>query len=96
MRGCPGLTLASPRDPQQRGSQLSFRHPHAYALSQALIARQERAPYTLSPPASGLSPDLDDLQGHVVALAKSGALAERTQQAVATNRAKRGKDPKAA
>ena len=31
-----------------------------------------------------------------MALAKSGALAERTQQAVATNRAKRGKDPKAA
>ena len=64
--------------------------------SHALIARQERAPYTLAPPTSGLSPDLDDLHGHVVALAKSGALADRTQQAVATNRAKRGKDPKAA
>jgi hypothetical protein len=64
--------------------------------SQALIARQERAPYTLSPPASGLSPDLDDLHGHVLAMAKSGALADRTQQAVATQRSKRGKDPKAA
>jgi hypothetical protein len=64
--------------------------------SHALIARQERAPYTLAPPTSGLSPDLDDLHGHVVALAKSGALADRTQQAVATNRGKRGKDPKAA
>ena len=64
--------------------------------SQALIARQERAPYTLSPPASNLSPDLDDLHGHVLALAKSGALADRTEQAVATNRSKRGKDPKAA
>ena len=33
------LPLASPADPAQRGSQLSFRHPDAYALSQALIAR---------------------------------------------------------
>lgn len=36
---CPGLELASPRDPAQRGSQVSFRHPHAYAVMQALIAR---------------------------------------------------------
>ena len=33
------LALASPADPAQRGSQLSFRHPEAYALSKALIAR---------------------------------------------------------
>ena len=33
------LDLVSPRDPELRGSQLSFRHPHAYAVSQALIAR---------------------------------------------------------
>lgn len=33
------LALASPPDPAQRGSQLSFRYPDAYALSQALIAR---------------------------------------------------------
>lgn len=33
------LDLVSPRDPAQRGSQLSFRHANAYALSQALIAR---------------------------------------------------------
>ena len=32
------LDLVSPTDPAQRGSQLSFRHPEAYALSQALIA----------------------------------------------------------
>ena len=36
---CPGLELGSPRDPLQRGSQVSFRHPHAYAVMQALIAR---------------------------------------------------------
>jgi kynureninase len=33
------LDLASPEDPAQRGSQLSFRHPEAYAICQALIAR---------------------------------------------------------
>ena len=31
--------LASPRDPEQRGSQVSFRHPEGYALVQALIGR---------------------------------------------------------
>lgn len=36
---CPGLELGSPRDPAIRGSQVSFRHPHAYAVMQALIAR---------------------------------------------------------
>ncbi|MFN4113792.1 MAG: kynureninase [Sphingomonadaceae bacterium] len=33
------LELVSPPNPAQRGSQLSFRHPEAYALCQALIAR---------------------------------------------------------
>ena len=36
---CPQLTLASPRDGEVRGSQVSFRHPHGYAIMQALIAR---------------------------------------------------------
>ena len=36
---CPSLTLASPRDPALRGSQVSFRHPEGYAIMQALIAR---------------------------------------------------------
>jgi kynureninase len=36
---CPDLTLASPRDPAARGSQVSFRHPDGYAIMQALIAR---------------------------------------------------------
>ncbi len=36
--GCPDLTLASPRDPEIRGSQVSCRHEHGYAIIQALIA----------------------------------------------------------
>ncbi|MES0880342.1 kynureninase [Roseibium sp. SCP14] len=36
---CPQLTLASPRDPNQRGSQVSFRFEQGYAAMQALIAR---------------------------------------------------------
>ncbi|WP_444452471.1 kynureninase [Rhodobacter capsulatus] len=36
---CPDLTLVTPRDPQTRGSQVSFAHPQGYAIMQALIAR---------------------------------------------------------
>lgn len=36
---CPMLTLASPRDADQRGSQVSFRFENGYAAIQALIAR---------------------------------------------------------
>lgn len=41
LAGEPGgeLELASPASSLERGSQLSFRHPHAHALCQALIAR---------------------------------------------------------
>lgn len=35
---CPMLTLASPRDAAQRGSQVSFAFEHGYAAMQALIA----------------------------------------------------------
>jgi len=35
---CPELTLASPRDAAQRGSQVSFAHKEGYAIMQALIA----------------------------------------------------------
>lgn len=35
---CPDLELASPRDPHHRGSQVSFRFEHGYAVMQALIA----------------------------------------------------------
>jgi kynureninase len=34
-----GLRLASPRDPERRGSQVSFHHPEGYAVMQALIQR---------------------------------------------------------
>jgi len=36
---CPDLTLASPRDGNQRGSQVSFAFENGYAAMQALIAR---------------------------------------------------------
>ncbi|WP_420858319.1 kynureninase [Marivivens marinus] len=36
---CPSLTLASPRDATQRGSQVSFAFDHGYAAMQALIDR---------------------------------------------------------
>ncbi len=38
---CPdmGFTLVSPTDTATRGSQISFAHPNAYAIMQALIAR---------------------------------------------------------
>ncbi|MEL6914432.1 MAG: kynureninase [Pseudomonadota bacterium] len=36
---CPMLTLASPRTPEERGSQVSFRFAEGYAAMQALIAR---------------------------------------------------------
>jgi len=36
---CPALTLASPRDGAQRGSQVSFAFEHGFAAMQALIAR---------------------------------------------------------
>ena len=66
--------------------------------SHALIARQERATYQLTPPAAqALSPELDELHAHVLALAKSGALSARAQEAVSANKAKgRSKTRKAA
>jgi kynureninase len=38
-RRCPQLTLASPRRPEERGSQVSFRHPDGYAIMRAMIDR---------------------------------------------------------
>ena len=37
---CEGFTLASPREAAERGSHVSFAHPEAYAICQALIARR--------------------------------------------------------
>jgi kynureninase len=34
-----GTSIASPRNPLRRGSHLSIRHPHAYPVTRALIAR---------------------------------------------------------
>ena len=34
-----GFALASPREAERRGSQVSLRHPEGYAIVQALIAR---------------------------------------------------------
>jgi kynureninase len=36
---CPMMTLASPREPTQRGSQVSFHFEHGYAAMQACIAQ---------------------------------------------------------
>ncbi|MCE8515291.1 kynureninase [Ruegeria pomeroyi] len=36
---CPELTLSSPRDPAQRGSQVSFTFEHGFSTMQALAAR---------------------------------------------------------
>ncbi len=38
-KSCPTLQLSSPRDPHQRGSQISFSFEHSYAVMQALIAQ---------------------------------------------------------
>jgi kynureninase len=35
----PDLEIVTPREHARRGSQVSFRHPHAYGIVQALIAR---------------------------------------------------------
>ena len=36
---CKELVMASPRDPDARGSQVSFRHDESYAIMQCLISR---------------------------------------------------------
>lgn len=56
--------------------------------SRALLAREEAAPYAVTPEAPALSTELGALHGHVLALAQSGALAQRAKAAVAENSAK--------
>jgi len=71
---CPGLALASPRDPAARGSQVSFRHPEGYAIMQALIARgvigDFRAPDILRFGFTPLYTTMDDVAGAVAILAQ--------------------------
>ncbi|MCA3256026.1 MAG: kynureninase, partial [Alphaproteobacteria bacterium] len=71
--------LASPGDVMARGSHVSFAHPHAYAICQALIARgvigDFRAPDVLR---LGLTPlylshaDIITAVDHVAAVLSSG------------------------
>jgi kynureninase len=37
---CPALACITPRIPEHRGSHISFRHPHAFEICQALIAAE--------------------------------------------------------
>ena len=70
---CPSLTLNSPREGTQRGSQVSFRHPEGYAVMQALISRgvigDFRAPDNLRFGFTPLYIDEADVHGAVEILA---------------------------
>ncbi len=71
---CPQLTLASPRDPNHRGSQVSFTHDNGYAIMQALISRgvigDFRAPNVLRFGFTPLYIDHDDVRGAAAILAE--------------------------
>ncbi len=71
---CPDLALASPRDPDARGSQVSFRHPEGYAIMQALIARgvigDFRAPDILRFGFTPLYTSMADVDGAAAVLAR--------------------------
>ncbi len=77
---CPRLELASPRDPNQRGSQVSFRFEHGYSVIQALIARgvtgDFRAPDIMRFGFTPLYLSEDDVLGaveHLADIMKSGS-----------------------
>ncbi len=69
----PQLRLASPADPMRRGAQVSFRHPDAYAICQALIANgvigDFRAPDILRFGITPLYTTCDDMDRAVQTLA---------------------------
>ena len=71
---CPELTLVSPREPEARGSQVSFAFEHGYAAMQALIARgvigDFRAPDVMRFGFTPLFLDLDDVARAVDILAE--------------------------
>jgi kynureninase len=70
---CPQVSLASPRDRNQRGSQVSLRHSHAYAVMRSLIARgvigDFRAPDTMRFGFAPLYNDEHDVRSAVSILA---------------------------
>lgn len=70
---CPSLTLNTPRDAARRGSQVSLRHPDAFAVMQALVARgvigDFRAPDNLRFGFTPLYIDEADVRGAVKILA---------------------------
>ncbi len=74
-----GFALASPEDPAARGSQISYAHPEAYAIVQALIARgvvgDFRAPDVLRFGLTPLYTRYADIAAAVDVLA--GVMAER-------------------
>ncbi len=82
---CPALTLASPRDPEARGSQVSFRHPEGYAIMQALIAQgvigDFRAPDILRFGFTPLYTTMADVEGAVAVLGEimAGGLWDRPE-----------------
>jgi kynureninase len=82
---CPDLTLASPRDAESRGSQVSFRHPEGYAIMQALIARgvvgDFRAPDILRFGFTPLYIGMEDVERAVAVLAEvmAGRLWDRPE-----------------
>ncbi|MGL4310517.1 MAG: kynureninase [Paracoccaceae bacterium] len=71
---CPQLVLASPRDPGQRGSQVSFKFAEGYAAMQALIAAgvigDFRAPDIMRFGITPLYLDEGDIDASVARLAK--------------------------
>ena len=89
---CPMLTLATPRDPDRRGSQVSFRFENGYAAIQALIAHgvvgDFRAPDIMRFGITPLYLDEADIDAAVATLARvmQGRLwddpAHRTRRAV--------------
>ncbi|MEO9864386.1 MAG: kynureninase [Yoonia sp.] len=70
---CPDLTLVSPRDGTQRGSQVSFAFEHGYAAMQAVIAKgvigDFRAPNIMRFGFTPLYIDADDVTGAVDVIA---------------------------
>ena len=69
---CPSLTLASPRDPNQRGSHVAFEFEHGYECMQALIAQgvigDFRSPNIMRFGITPLFINLDDIEQAVLIL----------------------------